>query len=74
MGDVIWERDGETFHATLESTDGTTRFHFVVERLNHGWDWTVWRPDDPVASARHGVADTVQEAMRQAEEASGDPL
>jgi len=73
MGEVIWKRDGETFHATRESSDGTILFHLVVEHLNHGWDWTVWRPDVAVTTAQHGVADTIQEAMRQAEEASGDP-
>ncbi len=66
---VIWERSGDMYHATARTESGEVRFHLVVERLNHAWDWSVWRPDEQVEKARHGVSDTIQDAMRSAEEA-----
>ncbi len=66
---VIWERSGDMYHATARTESGEVRFHMVVEKLGRAWDWSVWRPEEPAGRARHGTADTVQEAMRAAEEA-----
>jgi hypothetical protein len=71
MDKFLWERSGDMFSATVESPEGVIIFHLVVERLNHHWDWAVWRPEEPVTMARQGVADSIQEAMRQAEQAVG---
>ena len=67
---VVWERDGDAYYATVEYPTGTVRFRLVVERMDHAWDWTVWKPGNPEVSVRHGVADTVQDAMREAESAT----
>jgi hypothetical protein len=67
---VIWERSGEAYHASVRANSGEVLFHLVVERLNHAWDWSVWRPEDSSTTARHGVASTAQEAMRVAERAA----
>jgi hypothetical protein len=61
---------GGTYHATVESPAGEVLYHFTVEQLDHGWDWTVWVPGAPVSSAQHGRAGTVQGAMREAEAAA----
>jgi hypothetical protein len=66
---VLWERDGDAFYGTTRTLDGGTLFHLIAEQVNHHWDWSVWRPDQPPEMARHGVADTAQEAMQAAEEA-----
>jgi hypothetical protein len=67
---IVWERNGDEYHATVESAAGGVRFRLVVERMDGSWDWTVWRPDHPTLSTRHGVADTVHEAMQAAESAA----
>jgi hypothetical protein len=67
---VVWERDGDTYYATVEEAAGGVRYRLVVERMNGSWDWTIWKPAIPEISARHGVADTVQDAMREAERAA----
>jgi hypothetical protein len=45
-----------------------------VERLpqQERWDWTVWRPGDSRANARHGEADSVQAATEAAEATARD--
>jgi hypothetical protein len=65
---IVWERSGDAFHADTEAADGS-RYHLIVERLPDGgeWDWSVWRQNDGPRAAQHGTADTVQEAMREAE-------
>jgi hypothetical protein len=62
--------DEALYAAVIGGRDGT-RYHLIVERLPNadGWDWTVWRPGDAPASARHGVATSAVEAMRAAEAA-----
>jgi hypothetical protein len=70
MANLIWERDGDAYYATVENSTGGVRFRLVVERMNGSWDWTVWNPGYPAVSVRQGVADTVQEAMRAAEQAA----
>jgi hypothetical protein len=67
---VVRERDGDTYYATAENASGEIRYRLVVERMNGSWDWTAWKPGYPEVSARHGVADTVQDAMREAEQAA----
>jgi hypothetical protein len=67
---VVWERSGEAFYADLDAEDGT-RYHLIVERLPGGeWDWSVWRRNDGTRGVHTGVADTVQEAMRAAQQAA----
>ena len=67
---VVWERDGDADYASVEYPVGTIRYGLVVEKMDGTWDWSVWKPDNPGVSARHGVADTVQGAMREAEGAA----
>jgi hypothetical protein len=64
---VIWERSGEAYYATVMAPSGEVRFYLVVEGDGSRWDWTIWRPGEDHHTARHGVAATVQEAMREAE-------
>jgi hypothetical protein len=71
MANLIWEFDGDAYLATIETAPGRIRFRLVVERSNGSWDWSVWNPRSPDISARHGVADTAQEAMKAAEAAAG---
>jgi hypothetical protein len=69
---VVWERDGnDAYFATVENATGGVRYRLVVERMNGSWDWMVWNPGYPAVSARHGVAETVQDAMKAAEQAVG---
>jgi hypothetical protein len=67
---TIWERSGGAYYATVTGSDGETRFHLVVESDGRRWDWTVWRPGEALQAARHGVAPTVQGAIRRAEAAA----
>jgi hypothetical protein len=66
---IVWERDGDAYYATVEDGAGGVRCRLVVEKMNGSWDWSVWKPDSPEISARHGVANSVQDAMREAERA-----
>jgi hypothetical protein len=47
------------------------RAHEPVETDGDRWDWLVWRPGESPDEARHGVAASVQDAMRAAEGALG---
>jgi hypothetical protein len=67
---VVWERNGEAYFAAVESATGGVRYRLIVERLDGAWDWSVWKPNNPGVSARHGVADTILNAMRAAEQAA----
>jgi hypothetical protein len=69
MANLVWELDGGAYHATVETSTGGVRFRLVVERMNGSWDWTVWNPAYPAVSVRQGVTNSVQEAMRAAEQA-----
>jgi hypothetical protein len=66
---VVWERDGEAYYASVEDGAGGVRLRLVVEKMNGSWDWTVWKPDNPETSVRHGVSNIAQDAMREAERA-----
>ena len=67
---LVWERDGNAYYATVTYPSGDPRFHLIVESDGTRWDWNVWPPGDE-SGAHHGHADTVQEAMREAEWAAG---
>jgi hypothetical protein len=68
---MVWERSGRAFHATVEAPSGSVLFHLIVEELPDGaWDWAVWHPGGPSSPGQHGVATSVQEAMRAAKEAA----
>jgi hypothetical protein len=69
---VIWEQSGEAYYATVTAPSGEVAFHLIVESVGGYWDWAVWRPDEGRNAARHGIAATVQEAMREAERATRD--
>lgn len=62
---LIWERSGNVYYATVRGPVGEARVHLVVESDGSRWDWTVWRPGEDLHEARHGVAGTVQDAMRE---------
>ena len=63
---MIWERSGNTYYAAIQGADAAIAFYLIVEPIPSGeWDWTAWRPGDDMAA--HGVAQTVQDAMKQAE-------
>jgi hypothetical protein len=64
---LIWERSGEAYYAAVAGPDDETRFHLVVESDGSRWDWTVWCPGEDEHTGRHGVAATIQDAMRDAE-------
>jgi hypothetical protein len=66
---VIWERSGEAYYATLTEPSDEIGFHLIVESDRDRWDWAVWRPGEKPQTSRHGVADTVQNAMQDAERA-----
>jgi hypothetical protein len=70
MANLVWERDGDAYYATVENATGGVRYRLVVERMNGSWDWTVWNPAYPAVSVRQGVSNSVQEAMRAAEQAA----
>jgi hypothetical protein len=66
---VIWERSGEAYYATIREPSGEISFHLIVESDGGRWDWAVWRPGEKPPGSRHGIADTVQDAMKDAERA-----
>ncbi len=68
---LIWERNGESYYATVTGPSDEVRFYQTVETDGDRWDWLVWRPDESADQARLGVAVSVQEAMRAAERAAG---
>lgn len=68
---LIWERNGDAYYATITDLDGEVLFHLGVEKNGTGWEWIVWRPGETEQTARHGRAGTVQDAMREAEQAAG---
>jgi hypothetical protein len=71
---MVWERNGDAYHAKVVGPDDEPLFHVIVERLPEGmWDWTVWLPPGAPELAMRGVARTVQAAMRAAED-SADAL
>jgi hypothetical protein len=68
---MIWERSGDSFSATVETSSGDVRFYVTVERLSpQSWDWTAWQPGQPPRLAHYGTAPTAQLAMSAAEEAA----
>ena len=64
---MIWEREDGIYYASVTAPSGEVRFRLTVESFGDRWDWSVWRPGDDPARASHGVAGTVQDAMREAE-------
>jgi hypothetical protein len=65
---MVWERNGDTFTATLETLAGKVRFDLTVKRASaRSWDWTVWHAGKPPVLARYGTAPTAQVAMLAAE-------
>jgi hypothetical protein len=71
---VIWERSGDAYYAVVIGSDDKALIRLVVEPHGNQWDWVVWRPDQGPDKARHGIAGTVQEAMRDAESAAGNTI
>jgi hypothetical protein len=68
---MIWQRNDDTFTATVEAPAGGARFFLTVERLPlNSWDWTVWQAGRPGRLVHYGVAPTAREAMRDAEVAA----
>ena len=64
---VVWEKDGVGFYATIIEPTGEILFHLTVEKYNERWDWAMWRPGQDQRTATHGLANTVDGAMRAAE-------
>lgn len=64
---VIWERSDDGYYATIRKPSDEVQFHLTVEKYNNHWDWAVWRPGQDKRTAAHGLAGTVQEAMKAAE-------
>ena len=63
---MLWERDGDTYNATVADLSGTVVFHVVVEAAPGGsWTWTVALGDAP-RLARYGTDGTTQEAVHLA--------
>jgi hypothetical protein len=60
---LLWEKDGEAFHAASVGPDGAARFHLFVELNGPWWEWAVLRPGEEWAAAvlrgrtvtRHGA-------------------
>jgi hypothetical protein len=70
MPTLVWEQDGAIYHATARSVAGIILYHLVVEQMGAEWTWNVWRPGESFRLSRYGVATTIQEAMRAAEDAA----
>ena len=68
---LIWERSGRAYYATVHEPPDVVRFRAEVEPNGTFWDWSAWRPGESPGAARYGVAQTAQEAMRDAERAAG---
>jgi hypothetical protein len=66
---MIWERSGEAYYAIIRKPSGEIGFHLIVESDGTGWDWAVWRPGEKPQTSLHGIADTIQDAMKDAERA-----
>jgi len=68
---ISWRRFDSTLYASATSDDGD-RYHLIVEPLANDpkWDWSVWQPNRPVASALHGVAPSEVRAAADAERAA----
>jgi len=67
---IVWERSGEGYYASVMGPSDEVRFHLTVEKYDDHWDWAVWRPGDNQRVAVNGIAETIQEAMRDAEQAA----
>jgi hypothetical protein len=67
---LIWERSREVYYASVTEPLGDVRLCLIIEGGGDRWDWTVWRPGETPPAARYGVTATVQEAMREAEQAA----
>jgi hypothetical protein len=67
---LVWEKSGENFHATIEDDIGQPVWHLIVEPIpTGGYDWAVWRPGEDPSRAAHGHAGTRHAAMWDAERA-----
>jgi hypothetical protein len=64
---IVWEPSDEGYCATIRGPSDEILFHLTVEKYNDRWDWAMWRPGQDQRTATHGLADTVDEAMRAAE-------
>jgi hypothetical protein len=63
---LVWERNGETFYASVNALDGTVRYWLTAEPIPDGkWDWVVLSPDGKFEA--QGVALTFHAAMSNAE-------
>ena len=68
---VLWEQNGNAYHASGTLEPDETPIRLIVEPIPHGrWGWAVWRLNDHVKLVGSGGMDTVQEAMRAAQEAA----
>jgi hypothetical protein len=66
---VIWELSGQVYFAAVTTPSGEVAFYLFIEPVRSRWHWAVWRPNEDEQAARHGLADTVHEAMLAAERA-----
>jgi len=70
---LVWERSGDTFYAEIEALAGGFRYSLIVEKMPlAGWGWSVLREVKGAwRLTQNGIAGTAQEAMREAEQATG---
>ena len=68
---VVWEKIGGAYYACIEDASGV-RFFLSVEEICRRGQWSVWRwlPGEPTEEAGRGSTRTLQEAMREAEQAA----
>jgi hypothetical protein len=64
---MIWERSGEAYYAAVAGPDGQLLVRLIVGPDKDRWRWIVWRTGEDRGNTHRGVADTVQDAMREAE-------
>lgn len=64
---VIWERvDGAYYTTIIDASDSVVRQSIVICDGDR-WRWVAWRPGGARYEAYRGAADTIQEAMQEAE-------
>jgi hypothetical protein len=68
---MMWEKSGEVYYGIVTDLAGVILWHLIVELDGAGYDWTVWRPGEDKATARHGRAATRHGAMWDAERQAG---
>jgi hypothetical protein len=65
-----WRRAGDNLLTAIVIGPGGILYHLVIEPLPDGvgWDWTVWRRDEPPEDSQYGEASDRAAAIAAAED------